>query len=43
MNEDLHAKCIKQEHLESAASNVHRRITAEMITKYERWRDQAGV
>jgi hypothetical protein len=40
MNEDLDAKCIKQEHLEFAASNVHRRITVEMIKRYESWRDQ---
>ncbi|UZJ53463.1 hypothetical protein CBS101457_002783 [Exobasidium rhododendri] len=43
MNEDLHAKCIRQQHLESAALGVRRRITKEMIQQYESWRDQLGA
>ena len=43
MNEDIEARCIKQEHIESAARAVRRRITSDMILRYEGWRDQLRI
>jgi AAA family ATPase len=43
MNEDLDAPYVKREHLVHSAKTVRRRITPEMISFFEEWRDQSGV
>ncbi|KAI3485824.1 hypothetical protein L1887_50724 [Cichorium endivia] len=39
MDEDINCDKIQQQHFESAASSVKRRITSLMIRQYETWRD----
>lgn len=34
---------IRMAHFEAATSSMRRRITPEMITFYEAWRDSSGV
>ncbi|GAK65454.1 AAA family ATPase [Moesziomyces antarcticus] len=43
MDEDINCDKIKQQHFESAASSVKRRITSLMIRQYETWRDTLVV
>ncbi|PWN36512.1 AAA-domain-containing protein [Meira miltonrushii] len=40
MNESISIEAVRQDHLESAAKQVRRRITPQMIRQYESWRDQ---
>ncbi|WWC93512.1 hypothetical protein V866_000347 [Kwoniella sp. B9012] len=43
MNEDLDAPYVKKSHLLLSARTVRRRITPDMISFFEEWRDQSGV
>ncbi|WWD02312.1 hypothetical protein V865_000351 [Kwoniella europaea PYCC6329] len=43
MNEDLDAPYVKKSHLLHSARTVRRRITPDMISFFEEWRDQSGV
>lgn len=40
MNENIQIDAVRHDHLESAAKQVRRRITPQMIRQYESWRDQ---
>ncbi|TIB66510.1 hypothetical protein E3P77_02241 [Wallemia ichthyophaga] len=42
MQQDLHAAYVRKEHFVQACWNVRRRITQEMLTAYETWRDSRG-
>lgn len=43
MNEDVEALYVGAEHLLHSAKTVRRRITSDMISFFEAWRDQSGV
>ncbi|WWC63375.1 uncharacterized protein I303_105975 [Kwoniella dejecticola CBS 10117] len=43
MNENLDAPFVKKSHLIHSAKTVRRRITPDMLSFFEEWRDQSGV
>ncbi|GHJ85370.1 hypothetical protein NliqN6_1772 [Naganishia liquefaciens] len=43
MNENLNAPFVRKQHLLDAAKSVRRRITPNMISQFEAWRDQSGA